>query len=364
MVSNGALVSTEPLGDGHARFTFAQTKPISTYLTALIAGDYHRADRVLHTPSGDLPAAVYCRESLADHLDADRIFDVTERRLRRLRAGIRPAVPVRQVRPGLRPGVQRRRDGERRLRDPARRVRLPEPSDPRLLPGPRRHDPARAVPHVVRRPGDHALVGRPLAEGVVRHLGVQLRPQPDRRGSRVRLGVVHQRVQDLGLPPGPAPLHPPDRRRHGRSGGRRAELRRHHLLQGRLGARPAGGVRRAGGVPGRLPAVLPTARVRQHRPDRPAGRAARRLRSRSVGLVGAVAGDDRGEHAAARDDRRGRHDHVVRRPSRAPHRSTRRCARTASPSVCTPSGTVVWSGSAGSRPTSPASGPTSPSWWV
>ncbi len=79
VVSNGALVSTEPLGDGHARFTFAQTKPISTYLTALVAGDYHRAERILHTPSGDLPAAVYCRESLADHLDADRILDVTER---------------------------------------------------------------------------------------------------------------------------------------------------------------------------------------------------------------------------------------------------------------------------------------------
>jgi aminopeptidase N len=79
VVSNGALVSTEPLGDGHARFTFAATKPISTYLTALVAGDYHRAERVLRTPSGDLPAAIYCRESLADHLDADRIFDVTER---------------------------------------------------------------------------------------------------------------------------------------------------------------------------------------------------------------------------------------------------------------------------------------------
>jgi aminopeptidase N len=79
LVSSGALVSTEPLGDGNARFTFAVTKPISTYLTALVAGDYHRVERSLTAPSGEISAALYCRESLADHLDADRIWQVTER---------------------------------------------------------------------------------------------------------------------------------------------------------------------------------------------------------------------------------------------------------------------------------------------
>ncbi|GAA3693468.1 aminopeptidase N [Microlunatus aurantiacus] len=78
VVSNGALLQVEPLGDGNARFSFAETKPISTYLTALVAGDYHRTDRTLHTPSGEVPAALYCRRSLAEHLDADRIWDVTE----------------------------------------------------------------------------------------------------------------------------------------------------------------------------------------------------------------------------------------------------------------------------------------------
>ncbi|HEU5486330.1 MAG TPA: aminopeptidase N, partial [Microlunatus sp.] len=79
VVSNGALLDTpEALGDGNARFTFAPTKPISTYLTALVAGDYARVDRVLRAPSGEVPASIYCRASLAEHLDADRIFDVTE----------------------------------------------------------------------------------------------------------------------------------------------------------------------------------------------------------------------------------------------------------------------------------------------
>ncbi|MDN5761754.1 MAG: aminopeptidase N, partial [Microlunatus sp.] len=78
VVSNGALLATEPLDDRTARFSFAQTKPISTYLTALIAGDYHQVRRTLQVPSGEVAAALYCRRSLADHLDADRIFDVTE----------------------------------------------------------------------------------------------------------------------------------------------------------------------------------------------------------------------------------------------------------------------------------------------
>ena len=51
-------------------------------------------------------------------------FEVFERALRF-------PLPVRQVRPGLRPGVQRRRDGERRLRHAARRVPVPQQGDRR-----------------------------------------------------------------------------------------------------------------------------------------------------------------------------------------------------------------------------------------
>lgn len=79
VVSNGVLEETVALGDGTARFSFGPTKPISTYLTALVAGDYHRADRSLSAPSGEVPAALYCRQSLADHLDVERISEVTER---------------------------------------------------------------------------------------------------------------------------------------------------------------------------------------------------------------------------------------------------------------------------------------------
>ena len=58
------------------------------------------------------------------------------------------------------------------------------------------------------------------------------------RGDEVRRDVdrVHQRPQELGLPPGPARLHPPDRRRQPRPRGRGGQLRRDHLREGRLGA--------------------------------------------------------------------------------------------------------------------------------
>ena len=76
----------------------------------------------------------------------------------------------------------------------------------------RRHDPARARPHVVRRPRDHEVVERPLAERVVRRVGVHDR---DRRGHRVDRGLddVQRDGEDLGVPAGPAALDAPGRRR-------------------------------------------------------------------------------------------------------------------------------------------------------
>ncbi|MEH0109856.1 aminopeptidase N [Tersicoccus sp. MR15.9] len=81
---NGAEVASS--GDSSGDFSgtvrhFAPTEPISTYLVAVLAGPYHQADaeHTVTTPDGPLevPMAVFCRASLAEHLDADRIADVT-----------------------------------------------------------------------------------------------------------------------------------------------------------------------------------------------------------------------------------------------------------------------------------------------
>src|ERR1017187_10409526 len=89
------------------------------------------------------------------------------------------------------------------MRDLRRGPYLPVPGD-RLVPGnPGRHDPARDGAHVVRRPGHHGVVGRPLAERVVRQLGERRRA---RRGNPVYPGLddIHAGFEGVGLPAGPA----------------------------------------------------------------------------------------------------------------------------------------------------------------
>ena len=115
----------------------------------------------------------------------------------------------------------------------------------------------------------------------------------------VRLDHVRAAVQGLGLPAGPAALHPPDRGRHTRHRSGRGELRRDHLRQGRVRAQAAGGLRRAGELPRRRAQVLRRARLGQRDPGRPAGRPGGDLGPRPGLVGGGVAADRRGEHAAA-----------------------------------------------------------------
>ncbi|WP_067461121.1 aminopeptidase N [Actinomadura macra] len=57
---------------------FPPTPQISTYITALVAGPYHVVrDEYRRTDGTVIPLGVFCRASLAEHLDADAIVDVT-----------------------------------------------------------------------------------------------------------------------------------------------------------------------------------------------------------------------------------------------------------------------------------------------
>ena len=80
---------------------------------------------------GDIPLGLFCRQSLVEHLDADEHHRGHQAGLRVLRGRLRLPLPVRQVRPAVRAGVQHGRDGERRLRDVPRRVPPPQPPGPR-----------------------------------------------------------------------------------------------------------------------------------------------------------------------------------------------------------------------------------------
>lgn len=73
VISNGATASVE--GGTH---TFVTTPKMSTYLVALIAGPYARWDDVYTDDHGDIPLGIFCRASLAEFMDADRLFTETK----------------------------------------------------------------------------------------------------------------------------------------------------------------------------------------------------------------------------------------------------------------------------------------------
>lgn len=73
VISNGA---TQSVQDG--LHTFVTTPKMSTYLVALIAGPYARWDDVYTDDHGDIPLGIFCRASLAEFMDADRLFTETK----------------------------------------------------------------------------------------------------------------------------------------------------------------------------------------------------------------------------------------------------------------------------------------------
>ncbi|MCH6470441.1 aminopeptidase N [Sinomonas terrae] len=103
VTANGPAVTQAKLhaeGEDPAvgRWDFAPTPPISTYVAAVVAGPYHRAQDVWVGSADDgapltVPLAAYCRASLAEHFDAERIFGLTKRGLDFYHSVFSPAYP-------------------------------------------------------------------------------------------------------------------------------------------------------------------------------------------------------------------------------------------------------------------------------
>ena len=77
VISNGATVSADRRGDV-AVHTFATTPKMSTYLVALIAGPYAVWRDVYADDHGEIPLGIFCRRSLAEFMDAERLFTETK----------------------------------------------------------------------------------------------------------------------------------------------------------------------------------------------------------------------------------------------------------------------------------------------
>jgi aminopeptidase N len=80
---NWVVLSNEPAPEpvsagGSATWHFPPTPRISTYLTAVVAGEYHLVTGTHTTPGGQaIPLGLACRQSLAGFLEADDILTIT-----------------------------------------------------------------------------------------------------------------------------------------------------------------------------------------------------------------------------------------------------------------------------------------------
>jgi aminopeptidase N len=74
LISTGAITEVED-DDETKTVHFATTPRMSTYITALVAGPYH----VVRDHHDGIDLGLYCRTSLAEHLDSAELFDVTKK---------------------------------------------------------------------------------------------------------------------------------------------------------------------------------------------------------------------------------------------------------------------------------------------
>ncbi len=83
VVSNAATPQPVPTGGTNdqgedvAVWRFPATKPMSTYITAIVAGDYYEVQDVYEGAHGTIPLGHYARQSLKDYLERDREEIVT-----------------------------------------------------------------------------------------------------------------------------------------------------------------------------------------------------------------------------------------------------------------------------------------------
>ncbi|MDN4172665.1 aminopeptidase N [Nocardioides sp. SOB77] len=78
VVSNSPTPEPRPLAEGTAVWEFEPTKPMSTYITAIVAGEYHAEHDVYEGKHGSIPLGHYCRQSLVEHMDTDELVKLTK----------------------------------------------------------------------------------------------------------------------------------------------------------------------------------------------------------------------------------------------------------------------------------------------
>jgi aminopeptidase N len=78
VVSNAPTPAPVPAGEGTATWSFPATEPMSTYITALVAGEYHEVLDSYTGKHGEIPLGHYCRQSMAEHFDVEDLLEITK----------------------------------------------------------------------------------------------------------------------------------------------------------------------------------------------------------------------------------------------------------------------------------------------
>src|SRR5919112_2015169 len=81
VISNSPAPEPAPAGNGLATWAFAPTERISTYVTAIVAGEYHAVLDSCPSPHGEIQLGHYCRQSVAQHLDVEQLVTITRQGL-------------------------------------------------------------------------------------------------------------------------------------------------------------------------------------------------------------------------------------------------------------------------------------------
>jgi aminopeptidase N len=81
VVSNTATPEPTRLDGSRSVWDFPPTKPLSTYITALVAGEYVSIHDRYEGSRGPVDLGIYVRESLLEHVDADELFKETKQGL-------------------------------------------------------------------------------------------------------------------------------------------------------------------------------------------------------------------------------------------------------------------------------------------
>ncbi len=78
VVSNAPTPQPEQIGNGKARWSFPESKRMSTYVTALVAGEYHEHRDSYEGRNGTISLGHYCRQALVEHLDTEELLLLTK----------------------------------------------------------------------------------------------------------------------------------------------------------------------------------------------------------------------------------------------------------------------------------------------